>query len=112
MQFFTSSKTADVIRPSRTKVFARVTSVIILLLSICLHVNAQSTKITGKVMDADTKEPLIGATIMVKGTTTAASAGLDGTFKLNVPATDGVVLVVSYISYITTEIPLNGKTSV
>jgi len=82
---------------------------IALLVFTSMYANAQ-TKVTGKVIDADTKEPLIGATVQIKGTTTAASAGLDGTFKLNVPSGSGAVLVVSYVSYITKEISLSGKT--
>src|SRR5579863_10049647 len=74
------------------------------------HANAQ-TIVTGKVIDADTKEPLVGATVLVKGTTNAVSAGLDGSFKLSVPTAEGAILVVSYVSYITKEIPLSGKTN-
>ncbi len=116
MALFTFSKSSGKLRPlnraTRAKVFARISLIAILLLSVCLRVNAQNpTRITGKVLDADTKEPLIGATVLIKGTTTAASAGLDGTFKLNVTSTDGAVLVVSYLSYITQEIPLTGKTN-
>ncbi|MFI5163395.1 MAG: TonB-dependent receptor [Sphingobacteriales bacterium] len=114
MAFFTFSKSSGRLRTlnraARAKVFARIVLGAILLLSVSLRANAQ-IKVTGKVIDADTKEPLIGATILVKGTTTAASAGLDGSFKINVPSTEGTVLVVSYISYITQEIPLSGKTN-
>ncbi|MGN6639568.1 MAG: TonB-dependent receptor [Mucilaginibacter sp.] len=110
MDFFTISKSTQVTRIlAKAKLFVRIQLILALLLGVTLHVNAQSTTIRGKVVDAGTKEPLIGATILVKGTSTAASAGLDGTFKLKVSSTD-VTLVVSYISYITQEIPLNEKT--
>jgi iron complex outermembrane recepter protein len=62
-------------------------------------------RITGKIIDTITAEPLIGATVMVKGTTAATSAGLDGTFKLNVPA-GNQTLVISFIGYITQQIPI------
>jgi outer membrane cobalamin receptor len=63
---------------------------------------------TGKVVDADTKEPLIGASIGVKGGGKATSTGLNGTFKLDVGSADATVLVVSYIGYVTQEITLRG----
>jgi iron complex outermembrane receptor protein len=66
--------------------------------------------ITGKIVDADTKEPLVGATVTIKGTTKAASAGLDGSFKLNVNGVDNPILVISYIGYISKEITVSGKT--
>jgi outer membrane receptor protein involved in Fe transport len=65
-------------------------------------------QITGKLLDAQTKEPLIGATIAVKGTTTATSASLDGSFKLNVP--EGAdSLTASYIGYISKNIGIAGE---
>jgi iron complex outermembrane receptor protein len=63
---------------------------------------------TGKIVDANTKEPLIGASIGVKGGGKATSTGLNGTFKLDVGSSDATVLVISYIGYVTKEIPLSG----
>lgn len=65
--------------------------------------------VTGKIVDADTKDPLIGATVTVKGTTKATFTGLDGTFKIDVAPSDGSVLVVTYVGYITKEITLTGN---
>jgi iron complex outermembrane receptor protein len=65
-------------------------------------------QITGKLLDAQTKEPLIGATVVVKGSTVATSAGLDGKFKIKAGTDD--VLVINYIGYVPTEIPVAGKT--
>src|SRR5476651_2304932 len=70
---------------------------------------AQSTKvITGKLLDAQTKEPLIGATVNIKGTTKATSVGLDGGFKINVPADGSTTLVLSYIGYVSKEVVASG----
>jgi len=55
--------------------------------------------ITGKVIDTITREPLVGATIVVKGTTTATTASLDGSFKLKVPAGEQTV-VVTFVGYV------------
>ncbi len=63
-------------------------------------------QVTGKIIDTITQEPLIGATVLVKGTTVASSAGLDGTFKLKVPS-GSQVLVVSFVGYISKQIPVS-----
>jgi TonB-linked SusC/RagA family outer membrane protein len=60
----------------------------------------QAKKITGNVKDS--QGPLIGATIMEKGTTNGAVTDIDGNFSLNV--NPGATLVVSYVGYIDQEI--------
>ena len=72
------------------------------------HGVQQDTKsITGIIKDA-AGIPIIGANVVVKGTTTGTVSGLDGDFTLpNVP--EGAVLVISYIGYIDQEIPVSGK---
>lgn len=47
---------------------------------------AQSQIVTGKITDANTGEPIIGATVMVVGTKTGVAADINGDFKINVPA--------------------------
>ena len=83
------------------------------MLIVCMNVTigsqlyAQSNTITvkGKVM-AD-GEPVIGATVLVKGVSTGTATDMDGNFTLNV--TSKVVLVVSSIGYETQEVPVNGR---
>lgn len=67
-------------------------------------------QVTGVVTDTK-NEPLIGATVMVKGTTTGTITDFDGKFILNVPDAN-CVLEFSYIGFQSKEIPLNGRTSV
>lgn len=64
----------------------------------------QSTKVTGIVTNLK-GEPVIGGNVMVKGTSTGTSTGVDGKFTLNVP-TNKAVLVVSCIGYLTKEVPV------
>lgn len=71
------------------------------------NIAQQSTKITGIVKDA-TGEPVIGANVVVKGTTNGIITGLDGDFSIEAPA--NAILVVSYIGYTPQEISVNGKT--
>lgn len=57
---------------------------------------------SGKVVDAETNEPLPGATVVAKGTTNGVVTGFNGEFQINAPA--GSVLVVSYLGYGTQEV--------
>ncbi|WP_420399243.1 SusC/RagA family TonB-linked outer membrane protein [Flagellimonas sp.] len=55
--------------------------------------------------------PLPGASIVVKGTTDGTTTDFDGNYSIEVP--DGnAILVVSYIGYLTQEVPVNGQTTV
>ena len=58
---------------------------------------AQTVSLTGTVKDADTEEPVIGASVLVKNTTTGTITDLDGVFSLTVPL--GATCVVSSIGY-------------
>ncbi|MEI6408559.1 MAG: TonB-dependent receptor [Bacteroidota bacterium] len=70
---------------------------------------AQNITVTGTVVYRPTSEPLIGVTILVKGTPSGAVTDVSGIFKLS--AAPDAVLVVSYTGMETQEIPLEGKTS-
>ncbi|GHT14316.1 SusC/RagA family TonB-linked outer membrane protein [Bacteroidia bacterium] len=68
---------------------------------------AGSTKtVSGVVKDAN-GETLIGASVILKGTSTGVATGMDGNFELTVP--DDGTLVVSYMGYNTVEVPVGGK---
>lgn len=64
--------------------------------------------VNGTVLSSDTNEPLIGATVQVKGTSTGTATDFEGKFSLTVE--DNAVLVVSYTGYATLEVPVNGQT--
>lgn len=66
----------------------------------------QANKVTGVVVDA-TGEPLIGATIRIKGGSQGTTADLDGNFTLN--AKQGATLIVSYVGYKTKEVKVSGQ---
>lgn len=57
----------------------------------------------GVVVDASTQEPLIGVSILVKGTTTGDVTDLDGRFNIKLPEGHDV-LVLSYVGYETVEL--------
>lgn len=73
-----------------------------------MPVSQQKTRvITGTVSD-QTKEPLIGVNIVIKGTTTGTVSDVDGQFSLSVPEANPV-LVISYIGYKTQEIKVGNS---
>jgi TonB-linked SusC/RagA family outer membrane protein len=72
------------------------------LVSIGL-VNAQSKSISGKVLSADDGQPVIGATIMVKGTTNGTITDTDGKFKINLPV-NAKTLVFTFVGMKTKEV--------
>lgn len=78
------------------------------LLSFSLTALAQQ-KVTGKVKDSS-GEPVIGASVVVKGNNTMGTiTDFDGNFMLDVPTKS--VLVISYIGYVTQEVPTVEKKS-
>ncbi len=66
----------------------------------CSVITGQNIKVTGVVLDANS-EPVIGASVLEKGTTNGVITDLNGEFSLSV-GTNSVV-VVSYIGYVTQE---------
>ena len=72
-----------------------------LALALCNIMYAQEA-ITGNVID-QTGEPVIGATVMEKGTSNGTVTDFDGNFSLKVAV--GKTLVISYIGYQTQELP-------
>ncbi len=79
------------------------------LLTASLVAMAQTT-VSGTVSD-DMGEPLIGASVLVKGTSNGVATDVDGRYSLNnVPAK--AVLIVSYIGYTTVEVEVAGRSTV
>lgn len=69
----------------------------------------QAGTVKGRVVDV-TGEPVIGASVVMKGTTTGTITDMDGNFSL--PNASKGILVVSFIGYKTQEIATDGKTPV
>ena len=76
-----------------------------------LPVVAQSgqKRITGQVVDQN-GEPIIGANVVVKGTTNGTITDIDGNFSLDVP--NNAILVVSYIGYSDQQVVVGNQSSV
>src|ERR1044072_2638219 len=58
---------------------------------------AQTKKITGKVTSSENSEPVLGATVQVKGTSTGTVTDVNGAFSLSVP--ENATLVVSFVGF-------------
>lgn len=67
-------------------------------------------KVTGHVVD-DTNEPLIGASILVVGTSTGVITDLDGNFSIVVPS-GATTLQISYVGYETMTVPIPDNNTV
>src|SRR5690606_9406811 len=65
---------------------------------------------TGKVVDQD-GNPIVGATVLVKGTKSGVTTDENGTFRLNLPE-NNTTIVVSYIGYQVHEVNVAGMTSI
>ncbi len=75
----------------------------------CLFASAQGVEIKGTVKD-DTG-PVVGATVIIKGTSVGTSTGQDGSYKIKTQSPSDV-LVFSFIGYDSEEVAANGKTVV
>lgn len=72
--------------------------------------NITVLKITGTVISADDGLPLIGATVIVKGTSNGTTTDVDGNFELDAEPTD--ILSVSYTGMKTQDVAIEGRTTV
>jgi len=83
---------------------------LLLTLSVLFSVVAYAQSVTGVVVDGNSDEPLIGATVALVGSTSGTITDIDGSFTLANP--DGATqVVVSYIGYqsMTIDVPADGN---
>ena len=77
----------------------RMSLVLLLAFSFAsINAQAQSVAVSGKILDGDSENALIGTTVMLEGTTTGAVADVSGAFSISVNALP-VNLVFSFIGY-------------
>ena len=78
-----------------------------LMTLLCLLIGiswaSAQTKVTGVVTSADDGQPVIGASVVVKGTTHGTITDVNGKFSLNLPANEKT-LVFSYVGMVTQEL--------
>ena len=77
---------------------------LMLMVGCFLSIDAFAQQMTVKGLVKDTTgEPIIGANVVVKGTTNGTITDFDGNFLLN--ANKGDIIVISFIGYLTQELP-------
>ena len=72
------------------------------------HVHAQEFTVSGLVISAEDDLPMIGVSVLEKGTSNGTTTDLDGSFTLRVGSPDAV-LEISYIGFETLEVPVKGR---
>ncbi len=80
---------------------------LLLLLFSLFAVMGYARTVTGVVTSEADKQPVIGATVMVQGTSTGTATDFDGKYTIN--AGDNDVLVFSYVGMETSNIKVNGR---
>ena len=80
---------------------------LVLLLLLPGQISAQNQRVTGKVLD-EQGEGVIGAGVVIQGTTTGTITDLDGNFSLSVPR--GATLEISCVGYATQAVQVTGTT--
>lgn len=86
--------------------FSSIVVAVILMCSPILTFAQNTIKVSGAVTD-DTGQPVIGASVMIKGHTTGVPSDLDGNYLIEVPS--DAVLEFSSVGFATVEIPVNGR---
>ncbi len=79
--------------------------IVVFALILNFNVYAQTTMVEGLVVDGN-KEPVIGASVMVKGMQIGTATDFDGRFSVKVPESNSI-LVISYVGCETREIAAN-----
>jgi len=70
----------------------------------------QQRRITGTIKD-ELGDPLVGATVQVVGTTSGTLTDAEGKFSIDVP-NENAMLMISYVGYISQQVPIAGKTTI
>ena len=80
----------------------------VFLLFVC-SVSAEQFKITGKVVDAENNEPMIGTTVDIKGSDRRTATDIDGNFDIEVEK--GAILKFSNVGFISKEVEILNDSS-
>lgn len=90
----------------KTKLF----TLLMLFLYALSNAWGQDRSVYGKVTSAADNEPIIGASIVIKGTTVGTVSDLDG--KFSITAKPDAILAVSYLGYSSLEVPVRNQTEI
>lgn len=115
-QFLTSQeheahRCADFPQQRKSGALSKLRYAFLLLCVVCLQISAvaQNITVTGVVSDEE-NEPLIGASVQIKGTSNGVTTNIDGEYTISAPKNG--TLVVSYVGYDAKEVAVNGQTTI
>ncbi|WP_026753753.1 TonB-dependent receptor [Sediminibacter sp. Hel_I_10] len=80
-----------------------------LVLIYCTTFAIAQNSLSGKVVDASSDTPLLGASVLVKGTNYGTQTDFDGNFEIDVNSGD--VIIISYLGYVSQEVEIKDQTS-
>jgi TonB-linked SusC/RagA family outer membrane protein len=86
----------------------KFSGILTLLLAFVVQVSFAQTTVSGTVSDESGALP--GANVILKGTSTGTQTDFDGNFSISASSTD--VLVISYVGYVTQEVPVGAKSTI
>ena len=86
-----------------------VLSIVAVLAAGCFALQAQNVQISGTVTETD-GSPIVGATVVVEGTTIGTTTGSDGTYTISAPAES--VLAFSFLGYREEKVAVAGQTTI
>jgi len=89
------------------RTFGRKIRMVVILMLLATFGMAQNISVQGKVTEAETGEPITGANVVLKGTTTGIITDSNGMYKLSVPANG--TLVFSFLGFKPNQVPVEGK---
>ncbi|WP_163630069.1 TonB-dependent receptor [Paludibacter sp. 221] len=92
---------------NKKNLFSRLFSIVCMLFLTVGIISAQVSQVSGKITD-EAGEAIIGATIMVKGTTAGTVTDFDGNYNITVPS-GGNTLLVSYVGMQTQELVISSS---
>src|SRR5450631_3055051 len=91
--------------PTKFKLLAGLNTALLLFLSVSLF--AQTT-ITGRVLGSTDKQPVVGATVQVKGGKSATLTGSDGSFSIT-SSQKVSALLITIVGYESKQVSVNGS---
>ena len=83
--------------------------ILLLAFTLLYQIGYAQIQISGTVIDGQTKETLIGANVIVKGTNNGTSTDFNGNYILSISDPLPIILSVSYLGYKLTEIEIKNK---
>src|SRR5690554_4627201 len=93
----------QIIKPKKKIMKSRKLFYLIFGLLCSINLLSQNIEVTGRVID-EVSNPIIGASVLEKGTTNGTVSDIDGNFTLSVEKNS--ILSISYIGYLTREIEI------